>query len=121
VLLVLIKRRALLKKLLSVILVAIALFSFALATPALAGDAAKGKQIFISECSACHKGGKNLILAPKTLNKEDLKKYDRYSLEAIISQITNGKSPMPGFGGHLEPAQIEDVATYVLEQAEKGW
>ncbi|NES23114.1 MAG: c-type cytochrome [Symploca sp. SIO3E6] len=109
------------KKLLSVILVAIALFSFAVATPALAGDAAKGKQIFISECYACHQGGKNLVQAPKTLSKEDLEKYDKYSLDKIVYQITNGNSPMPGFGGHLTPAEIEDVATYVLEQAEKGW
>ncbi len=109
------------KKLLSVIWIAIALLCFSLATPALAGDAAKGKQIFVSECFACHRGGKNLVLAPKTLNKEDLQKYDRYSLEAIITQITNGKDPMPGFKGSLSAQKIEDVATYVLEQAEAGW
>ncbi|NEP09258.1 MAG: c-type cytochrome [Symploca sp. SIO1A3] len=109
------------KKLLSVIWIAIALLCFSLATPALAGDAAKGKQIFVAECAACHKGGKNLVKDSKTLKKEDLEKYDRYSLDKIVYQITNGKDPMPGFKGHLKPDQIEDVATYVLEQAEKGW
>ncbi|NET56739.1 MAG: c-type cytochrome [Symploca sp. SIO2E6] len=109
------------KKLLSVILVAIALFSFVVATPALAGDVAKGKQIFVSECYACHKGGKNLVKDFKTLKREDLEKYDKYSLEKIIDQITYGNSPMPGFQGYLTPVEIEDVATYVLEQAEKGW
>jgi cytochrome c6 len=28
---------------------------------------------------------------------------------------------MPAFKGRLTDAQIEDVATYVLAQADKGW
>jgi cytochrome c6 len=43
------------------------------------------------------------------------------SLEAIISQVTNGKNAMPAFKGKLNPQQIEDVASYVLEKADKGW
>ena len=37
------------------------------------------------------------------------------------TQVTNGKNAMPAFSGRLTEADIEDVATYVLDQAEKGW
>ncbi|NJL20250.1 MAG: cytochrome C6, partial [Leptolyngbyaceae cyanobacterium SM1_3_5] len=37
------------------------------------------------------------------------------------NQILNGKNAMPAFKGRLKPEQIEDVAAYVLAQAEKGW
>ena len=43
------------------------------------------------------------------------------SLEAIVYQVVNGKNAMPAFKGRLSDAQIEDVATYVLSQAESGW
>jgi len=110
-----------LKKLLSVILVAIALFSFTFATPALAGDSANGATLFTKNCNQCHKGGKNLVVPAKSLKKEDLEKYGKYSLEAIKTQITNGAGAMPRFQGRLQPPQIEDIATYVLEKAEAGW
>jgi cytochrome c6 len=44
-----------------------------------------------------------------------------YSAEAIISQVTKGKNAMPAFKGRLKSEQIENVAAYVLEQADKGW
>jgi cytochrome c6 len=44
-----------------------------------------------------------------------------YSLEAVKNQIINGKNAMPAFGGRLSDEQIDDVATYVLSQADKGW
>jgi cytochrome c6 len=44
-----------------------------------------------------------------------------YSAEAIIAQVTNGKGAMPAFGKKLKADQIEDVAAYVLEQADKDW
>ena len=109
------------KKILSVIWIAIALFSFALATPALAGDAVKGKQIFAANCAACHAGGRNVVNAAKTLKKGDLEKYGMYSEEKIVAQVTNGKAAMPGFKGRLKPEQIDNVAAYVLGQAEQGW
>ncbi len=43
------------------------------------------------------------------------------SAEAIIAQVTNGKNAMPAFKARLKPEQIEDVAVYVLGEAEKGW
>lgn len=109
-----------LKKLLSWIIAAIAIFSFALSTPALAGEA-DGAGIFSANCAACHAGGKNLVNPQKTLSKADLDKYEMNSVEAIVTQVKNGKAAMPRFLGKLNETQIEAVAAYVLEQAEKGW
>jgi cytochrome c6 len=80
-----------------------------------------GKQIFSVNCSACHLGGNNVILANKTLRKDALEKYGMDSLEAIKTQVKNGKNAMPAFGNRLTEEQVEAVAAYVLEQAEQGW
>lgn len=106
------------RKLLSVLLLAIALFTFT--QPAWALDA-DGQQIFNANCSACHIGGNNVIIANKTLRKEALEKYSMNSLEAIKTQVINGKNAMPSFKGRLQEDEIEAVANYVLNQAEKGW
>ncbi|MGY6528931.1 MAG: cytochrome c6 PetJ [Cyanobacterium sp.] len=109
------------KKILSLILLLTTLISFSFTSPALAGDIAKGASIFSANCAACHMGGRNVVNAAKTLQKEDLEKYDMYSIENIAYQVTNGKAAMPAFGGKLNAEQIEDVASYVLAQADKGW
>ena len=107
------------KKLLSIVLLAIAFVVVAVQPPALAADLAHGKQIFSGNCNACHLGGKNTINT-KTLSKADLEKYGMYSAEKIIYQVTNGKAAMPAFK-RLGATSIEDVAAYVLAQADKGW
>jgi cytochrome c6 len=94
---------------------------FAWATPVLAGDAAAGRQIFANNCAVCHIGGGNVVNRAKTLKLSDLEQYQMASLEAIQTQVRQGKNVMPAFGGQLSEAQIEDVATYVLEQAQQGW
>ena len=66
-------------------------------------------------------GGNNVVNAAKTLKKDALEKYDKYSIEAISYQVTNGQGAMPAFKGKLTEDQIEDVATYVLSQADSGW
>ena len=109
------------KKIVSICLAAIAAFML-LATPARAdGDVTAGAGIFSANCAACHAGGKNVVNPAKTLKKEDLEKYDMLSEEAIVTQVTNGKAAMPAFKGRLKPAQIENVAAYVVSQAEAGW
>jgi cytochrome c6 len=114
-------RKTQLKKLLSVLWIAIALFTFALGHPAFAADSSSAAKIFSANCAACHAGGRNIVMADKTLKKEALSKYGMDSLDAIITQVTNGKNAMPAFKGRLNAQQIEDVANYVLEKAGKGW
>ncbi|PHJ55974.1 cytochrome C6 [Nostoc linckia z18] len=109
------------KRIIKIMLLGIAIFTFAFSSPALAGDAASGAKVFSGNCASCHAGGKNLVKAEKSLKKADLEKYGLYSAEAIISQVTNGKGAMPAFGKRLKPEQIENVAAYVLSQADKSW
>ncbi len=108
-------------RLLSTFLVFLTAMMFTFAYPALAGDAANGGKIFSANCAACHAGGNNVVNGAKTLKKEALDKYEMNSIEAIITQVNKGKNAMPAFLGRLTDAQIEDVATYVLEKSEKGW
>ncbi|MHC5599832.1 MAG: cytochrome c6 PetJ [Nostoc sp.] len=109
------------KKMITVILLGIAIFTFAFSSPALAGDAASGAKVFTANCASCHAGGKNLVNAAKSLKKADLEKYDMYSADKVIAQVTKGKGAMPAFGARLKADKIEDVAAYVLSQADKDW
>ncbi|MGB3641870.1 MAG: c-type cytochrome [Rivularia sp. (in: cyanobacteria)] len=81
----------------------------------------EGAKLFKQNCAACHAGGGNLVNAQKTLKKDALEKYDMYSKEAIVYQVVNGKNAMPAFGKRLSSGQIEELAEYVLAQADKGW
>lgn len=110
-----------LKKLLSIALLALALLAFNLQRPSFAAEVSVGAKIFNANCASCHAGGVNRVVATKTLKKDDLEKYNMYSKEAIVNQVTNGKGAMPSFKGRIKPQQIEEVADYVLEQADKGW
>ncbi|MCX7084417.1 MAG: c-type cytochrome [Methylococcales bacterium] len=90
---------------------------------AVAADVAKGEEIFTANCAGCHAGGKNFMSPHKSLSKEDLEKNQVNTAAAIIDKVTNGKSPMPGFGklGILSAADIENVAAYVLKKSDAGW
>ena len=113
------------RKLLGFVCLLSLLAGFVLTPVSWAGDASKGAGIFSANCNACHMGGKNVVSAQKTLSKESLAQYlanyDKDPLEAIKYQVTNGKAAMPAFTGRLTAEQIEDVAAYVLSQADKGW
>lgn len=102
-------------------LVAIAVTLFSFGQTALAADTAAGAKVFANNCASCHAGGKNLVNASKTLKKADLEKFAMNTPEAITNQVTNGKAAMPAFKGRLNPEQIENVAAYVLAQADKDW
>lgn len=92
-----------------------------MAPVAQAADLGHGGQIFGNNCAACHIGGGNVVNGAKTLKQADLEKYEMASIEAITSQVTNGKNAMPAFKGRLSDDDIADVAAYVLSQAEQGW
>ncbi|HLO83866.1 MAG TPA: c-type cytochrome [Nostocaceae cyanobacterium] len=109
------------KKLLMIVLV-ILLFgisNFNLTANAL--DTANGAKIFNVHCAGCHVNGGNIVRRGKTLKKNALKKYGMDSLEAITAIVTNGKSNMSAYKDRLTEQEIQNVAAYVLEQAEKGW
>ena len=109
------------KSILATVIAFVAGAIFLNASPAMAADASAGAQVFAANCAACHIGGKNAVNPAKTLQKADLVKYGKDTPEAIITQVTKGNGGMPAFGGRLTPTQIENVAAYVLAQADKGW
>jgi len=76
-----------------------------------------GKKQFLLNCNVCHKEGTNVIIPEKNLKKETLKRNGMNTLEAIIYQITNGKNGMPAFGGRLKEEEIENIASYVLDES----
>ncbi|MEL6129889.1 MAG: c-type cytochrome [Cyanobacteria bacterium J06554_1] len=94
---------------------------FLIAPPALAADAGAGAQVFSANCAACHIGGGNAVNPAKTLKQDDLIANGKDTADAIVTQVTNGNGAMPAFGGRLTAEQIENVAAYVLAQADKGW
>merc|ERR1712190_503681 len=89
--------------------------------PALAADLENGESVFQGNCTACHAGGNNSVVPEKKIKKAELEKYliGGYNVEAIKTQVTNGKGSMPAFGEKLGPDDIEDVANYVFNQADK--
>ncbi|CAE7685124.1 petJ, partial [Symbiodinium sp. CCMP2456] len=95
------------------------LIAVATGRPAFAADLENGEAIFNGNCTACHAGGNNSIVAEKKLKKEALVQYGKYDVQAIITQVTNGNGAMPAFGEKLGPDDIEDVANYVYSKADK--
>lgn len=110
-----------LKKLLTAVVTVAAAIALFANQPAYAADATAGAQVFNANCAACHTGGRNVVNPAKTLKKSDLEQYGMYDANAIITQVTNGKAAMPAFGSKLDAAQIENVAAYVLAQADNDW
>jgi cytochrome c6 len=103
------------------ILLILILLNANLISPALAADTVNGTQIFSLHCAGCHINGSNIIRRGKNLKIKALKKNNMDSIEAIASIVTNGKNNMSAYKDRLTEQQIQDVAAYVLEQAEKDW
>lgn len=114
-----------LKRILSVLLLALVLCSAILVRPVFADEAADtsrlGAKVFGANCAACHQNGNNVVMANKNLKQAALKEYGMNSQQAIVAQVTNGKNAMPAFKGRLSADEITAVAAYVLAQAERDW
>lgn len=113
--------RSWVRRLLTLILVTLSLWTSILILPANAVDTINGAEVFNVHCVGCHIDGGNIIRWGKNLKKNALKKYGMDSLEAITNIVTNGKNNMSAYKERLTTAEIENVAAYVLKQAEKDW
>lgn len=65
------------------------------------------KKLFATKCSWCHQGygmkqadGPKLAGTPKTI-------------EQVMKQINEGKSPMPGFRNQLSEKEVQALAEYI--------
>ena len=107
-------------------LLAIALLALlVLPTPALAAnlpaDLPSGAKVFEVHCAGCHINGGNIIRRGKNLKLKTLQKNHMDSIAAIAEIVTNGKNNMSAYRDRLTDPQIQEVSTYVLEQAQQNW
>ncbi|NMG06543.1 cytochrome c6 PetJ [Brasilonema sp. UFV-L1] len=110
-----------LKKLITILLPTFIVLNLSFIPTALATDTANGEKIFSVQCAGCHINGSNIVRRGKNLKLKALKKYHMDSIEAISSIVANGKNNMSAYKDRLTIEEIQDVAAYVLEQAQKGW
>ncbi|WP_088242189.1 cytochrome c6 PetJ [Calothrix rhizosoleniae] len=109
-------------KIVSVIfLTSIIILNTILIPTALATNITNGAKIFNANCAGCHINGSNIIRRGKNLKMRALKKYHMDSLDAIASIVTNGKNNMSAYKERLTEPEIQDVAAYVLQQAQHNW
>ncbi|HEY9300231.1 MAG TPA: c-type cytochrome [Phormidium sp.] len=94
---------------------------FSIVPQAWAADLGNGEKVFNVNCVGCHVNGGNIIRRGKNLKLKALQKNGYADVEAIASIVTNGKANMSAYKDRLTEQQIEDVAAYVLEQAQKDW
>jgi cytochrome c6 len=107
--------------LLLLVMVAVLNMIVAPSAPAWAMPPIDGAEIFQAHCVGCHINGGNIIRRGKTLKLPALKRQGVDSIPAIAALVANGKSPMSAYRDRLTDAEIQAVATYVLQQAEQGW
>lgn len=110
-----------LQKLVPIFLLILIVFNLNFIPIALAADTTNGEKIFSVQCAGCHINGSNIVRRGKNLKLKALKKNNMDSIEAISSIVANGKNNMSAYKDRLTEQQIQDVATYVLDRAEKGW
>lgn len=94
---------------------------FAFTTPALAADLETGAKLFEVQCAGCHINGGNIVRRGKTLKLKALERNGYASIASISDIITNGKGNMSAYKDRLTQSEIEDVAAYVLDRANKDW
>lgn len=81
----------------------------------------EGEKIFELNCAGCHPNGNNIIRRGKTLKLKALHRNGYDSVETITGIVTNGKNNMSAFANRLSETEIQQVANYVLQQAENNW
>jgi cytochrome c6 len=78
------------------------------------GDAAAGKQVFVSAgCASCHTladAGTSGTVGPNLDQAQP-------SFDLVVDRVTNGQGAMPPFKDQLSEQQIRDVAAYVSTAA----
>ena len=77
--------------------------------------------LFDAHCAGCHIGGGNIVRRRKTLKQRALERNGVDSVAAIANLITNGKGAMSAYQDRLTTAEIDQLAQYVWQQAQKDW
>jgi cytochrome c6 len=92
-----------------------------LPTSANAANLEQGEKVFELQCAGCHVNGGNIIRRGKNLKLKALERNGYGTIEAISEIVTHGKANMSAYNDRLSGEEIQAVAAYVLEQANRGW
>ncbi|MGF1457793.1 MAG: c-type cytochrome [Leptolyngbyaceae cyanobacterium] len=84
-------------------------------------DPVSANHLFQIHCAGCHAHGGNIVRRGKTLKQRALKRNGLTSIDDIAELITYGKGAMSAYGDRLTAKEIEQLATYVWQQAQAGW
>ncbi|MEB3292541.1 MAG: c-type cytochrome [Synechococcales bacterium] len=84
-------------------------------------DLAKGAQVFEAQCAGCHGGGGNIVRRGKNLKLKALQRNHVDTIATIAQLVQTGQGNMSAYRDRLSPTEINQVAAYVLDQAQKGW
>jgi cytochrome c6 len=87
----------------------------------LAAPEARGSALFEIHCVGCHPQGGNIIRRGKSLKARALKRHGYDTPATVIDIITQGRGLMSAYEDRLTPAEIETLATYVLDRAQENW
>lgn len=109
------------EQLVIIVLIALAALTTLFSSPANAADLPNGAKIFSVHCAGCHPNGSNIVRRGKSLKQKALQKNGLENKEAIVSLVAKGKNNMSAYQDRLSAKEIEDVAAYVLERAQKDW
>lgn len=77
----------------------------------------KGRELFNNwSCNSCHSladAGATGHVGPSLDGDKGLSK------ELVVNRVTNGQGPMPSFGGQMTDEEINTIADYVTQVAQK--
>ena len=90
----------------------VALSLFFSAGPARPADDSLGEQAFAKHCAVCHPGGKNIINAAKTLQKESLLAN---GIRGTADIVRNMRNPGPGMTKFDEKTIPDETARAIAE------
>ena len=115
-----VSRRSPLATLRYFLLMACAIVSLWLSSPAAAWGAT-APELFETNCAGCHPNGANIIRRGKNLQQKALKRHGYTSVDAIANLISHGKGLMSAYDERLTPDEINILAQYVLDRAVINW
>ena len=79
-----------------------------------AGDVDDGRELFATNCAACHgASGEGRGAAPSLIGVSD-----RHTVDEIETVIRHGRTGMPAFDATLSDEQIDDVLAYITQLAD---
>jgi cytochrome c oxidase cbb3-type subunit 3 len=79
-----------------------------------AASLAKGKEIFINACAACHKSDGGGLVGPNLTDKNWINGGGIKNVFKLISEGSKNNATMVAWNKNLKPTEIQSVASYIL-------